>query len=199
MRVSNMPGSINHKCTRYGKYPPAIGISLLKIDVRALQYVFCGIIHFEGKTELFGYLPALIDQDRKYRAGGSGIVREYRDGLRRHRYQGCVGFGQQRLNSKQPAEVDIAVSAPSAAVKDHNHRRVLVLGKMLGQTPCSALSHRHRKVRCFVANADKFGSHAQSLDGRVYLASKQDVRLLDTSPCDQIFGEQGKGSCERDG
>src|SRR5436190_1223921 len=121
MRVSNMSGSINHECTRYGKYPPAVGISLLKIDVRALQYVFCGIIHFEGKTEL------------------------------------------------------------------------------LGQTPCSALSHRHRKVRCFVADADGFGSHAQSLDGRVYLASKQDVRLLDTSPCDQIFGELGKGSCERDG
>src|SRR6266704_2202853 len=105
----------------------------------------------------------------KYRAGCIGIVREYRDGLRRHRYQSGVGIAQQRLNSKQPTEVDIAVSAPSATVEDHNQRRVPVLGKMLSQTPCPALSHRHRKVRCFVADADGFGSHAQSPDGRIYL------------------------------
>src|ERR1700730_18389050 len=98
MRVGNMAGAIDHECPRYGKYPPAASISFLEIDAGTLQHVFRGVIHFKGEAELLGYLPAVIDQDRKRRASGSCIVKGSWGGLRRHRDQGSVGVGQQRSN-----------------------------------------------------------------------------------------------------
>ena len=102
MRVSNLAGAINHECPRYGKYPPAVGISFLEIDARALQYVFRDIIHFKGEAELLGNLPAVIDQGRKSRADGAGIASGNWNGLRRHRNQGSVGVGQLRPSFEQP-------------------------------------------------------------------------------------------------
>ena len=74
MRVGNMARAIDHECPRYGQYPLAAGISFLKIDAGTLQHVFRGVIHFKGEAELLGSLAILIDQDRKRRVGGSGIV-----------------------------------------------------------------------------------------------------------------------------
>jgi len=89
-----MAGAIDHECPRYRKYPPAVGISFLKIDADTLQEAFRGIIHFKGEAELLGNFPAVIDEDRKRRASGTGIVNGNRGGLRRHRNQGSVGVGQ---------------------------------------------------------------------------------------------------------
>src|SRR5258708_21739371 len=76
---------------------------------------------------------------------------------------------------------------------------MLAQGKMLPQTPHSALCHWQRKVRCLVADTDGVGPRAQGLCSGAYLASEQDIGLLNASSCDQLFGELGKGSCERDG
>src|SRR6266566_8263904 len=70
---------------------------------------------------------------------------------------------------------------------------------MLSQTPHSALCHWQRKVRCLVADTDGVGPRVQGLCSGTYLASEQDIGLLDASSCDQLFGELGKGSCERGG
>ena len=77
-----MAGAIDHECPRYRKYPPAVGISFLKIDADTLQEAFRGIIHFKGEAELLGNFPAVIDEDRKRRASGTGIVNGNRGGLR---------------------------------------------------------------------------------------------------------------------
>src|SRR6267143_5945821 len=76
MGVGNMAGAIDHECPRYRKYPPAVGISFLKIDADTLQEAFRGIIHFKGEAELLGNFPAVIDEDRKRRASGTGISTE---------------------------------------------------------------------------------------------------------------------------
>src|SRR3984893_4914732 len=199
MRVGNMARAIDHECPRYGKYPLAAGISFLEIDAGTLQHVFRGVIHFKGEAELLRDLPVVIDQDRKRRAGGTGIVRGNWRGLWRHRDQGSVGVRQQRSSFEQPTEVNITVSAPGATIEDHNQRREFVLGKMLGQTPRPRLCRWQRKVRCRVADTNGVGSRAQRLGSRVDLASKQEVRLLDAASCDQLIGEFGKGSSNGDG
>jgi hypothetical protein len=96
MGVGNMAGAIDHECPRYRKYPPAVGISFLKIDADTLQEAFRGIIHFKGEAELLGNFPAVVDEDRKRRAGGTGtgIVNGNWGGLWRHCNQGRVGVGQ---------------------------------------------------------------------------------------------------------
>src|SRR6516165_10780984 len=76
---------------------------------------------------------------------------------------------------------------------------MLALAKALLQTPHSAFRGRQRKVRRLVADTDGIGPHTQGLGSGAYLASKQDIGLLDASSCDQLFGELGKRSCERDG
>jgi hypothetical protein len=70
--VGNVASAIDHECPGHGKYPSAICISFLEIETGAFQDVLGSIIHFKGKTELFGGLAAVIDQDRKFCALGMG-------------------------------------------------------------------------------------------------------------------------------
>ena len=95
MGVGNMARAVDHECSRYGKSPPAVGISFVDIEAGTSQYAFRGVIHFKGEAELLGNFPAVIDQDRKRRPG-TGIVNGIWGGLRRHRDQGSVGVGQRR-------------------------------------------------------------------------------------------------------
>jgi hypothetical protein len=53
--------------SRARECPPAVGILLLDIEAETFQQAFRGVIHFKGKAELLGNLPAVIDEDRKLR------------------------------------------------------------------------------------------------------------------------------------
>lgn len=99
MRVGNMTRVIDHECPRYGKFPIAVGISFLEIDVDTLQQVFRGVIHFKGEAELLRGLPAVIDQNRKRRTGGIGIVRGNWGGLWRHRKVALASDSSDRVSS----------------------------------------------------------------------------------------------------
>ena len=48
-------------------------------------------------------------------------------------------------------------------------------------------------------SCDRVGPRAQLLGSRTDLASKQEIRLLDTASCDQLIREFGKGSSNGDG
>src|SRR6516164_849072 len=114
-------------------------MAFVEIDAGGLQYVFRGVVDLKGEAELLGDLRAVIDQDRKCRAGGPSTVGRAWCGLRRHRNQVGVGVGQERSSFEQPTKVDIAVSAPGAPIEDHDRGRAFPFGKMLAQTPHSAL------------------------------------------------------------